>query len=92
MVVICCCSFYDGYLLLLVLWWKFVAVSSMVVDLFSFRHVRLTKWSFSVYSTMRNAPYVHARLDSIFESYLTFPIVCNQEEEVFVIVQLQKSN
>ena len=39
---------------------------------FSFRLFGLTKWSFFVHSTMRNAPYVHPRLDSILELCRTF--------------------
>ena len=39
----------------------------------SLRQFWLTKWSFFVHSTTRNAPYVHKRLDSILELCRAFP-------------------
>ena len=42
-------------------------------ELFSLRQFRLTKVSFFVHSTTRNARYVHLRLDSILELCRTFP-------------------
>ena len=46
----------------------------MQLNKFSLRQSRL-KWSFFIRNTMRNAPYVHPRLDSILELCQTFQIV-----------------
>ena len=40
---------------------------------FFIRQFRLTKWSFLVHSTTRNAPYIHPSHDSILELWQTFP-------------------
>ena len=59
------------------------------------RLFRLTKWSFFVHSTVRNAPYVHPRLDSIielcwifsnalgmcFEKKMSMTKLCHRKEE-----------
>ena len=45
----------------------------MLQNLFSIRQFRLTKWSFLVLSTTRNAPYIHPSHDSILELWRTFP-------------------
>ena len=34
----------------------------MLQTYFSMRQFRLTKWSFLVHSTTRNAPYIHPRI------------------------------
>ena len=39
----------------------------------SIRQVQLSKWSFLVHITTRNAPYIHPSHDSIFELWRTFP-------------------
>ena len=39
----------------------------MLQNLFSIHQFRLTKWSFLVHSTTRNAPYIHPSHDSILE-------------------------
>ena len=44
-----------------------IELNSHATEQFSIRQFRLTKWSFLVHSTMRIAPYVHQRHDSIFE-------------------------
>ena len=41
---------------------------------FSLHQFRLKKWSFLVHSTMRNAPYVHLRLDLILKLTRNYPI------------------
>ena len=41
----------------------------------SLRQFWLTKWSFFIYSTSRNAPYIQPRLDWILELCRTFPIL-----------------
>ena len=46
----------------------------MLQNWFSLLQFRLTKWSFFVHSTMRNAAYIHQRLDLILESCQTYPI------------------
>ena len=46
----------------------------MLQSSFSLRQFRVTKWSFFVHSTTRNAPNVQPRLDSILELCRTFPI------------------
>ena len=46
----------------------------MLQNLFSLRQFWLTKWSFFVHSTTRNAPYVHLRLDLILQLCKFFPI------------------
>ena len=50
----------------------------MLQNIFSIRQFRLTKWSFLVHSTTRNAPYIDQRHDSILELWRTFPneLVC----------------
>ena len=45
----------------------------MLHNLFSIRQFRLTKWSFLVHSTTRNAPYIHPSHDLILELWRTFP-------------------
>ena len=45
----------------------------MLQKLFSIRQFRLTKWSFLVHSTTRNAPFIHPSHDSILELWWTFP-------------------
>ena len=47
----------------------------MLQNLFSICQFRLTKWSFLVHSTTRNAPYIHPSHDSILELWRTFPNV-----------------
>ena len=51
----------------------------MQQNLFSIRQFRLTKWSFLVYSTTGNAPYIHPSHDSILELWQTFPNVFGLE-------------
>ena len=46
----------------------------MLQYVLSLRQFWLTKSSFFVHSTTRNAPYVHPRLDSILKLCRTFPI------------------
>ena len=48
----------------------------MLQNLFSIRQFRLTKWSFLVHSTTRNAPNLHPSHDSILELWRTFPECC----------------
>ena len=45
----------------------------MLHDQFSLGQFRLIKWSFSVHSITRNAPYVHPRLDSLLDMCRAFP-------------------
>ena len=45
----------------------------MLQNSFSIRKFRLTKWSFLVHSTTRNAPYIPSSHDSILEMWRTFP-------------------
>ena len=45
----------------------------MLLNKFSICQFRLTKWSFLVHSTMRNAPYIHLSHDLILELWRTFP-------------------
>ena len=45
----------------------------MLQNLFSIRLFQLTKWSFLVHSTTRNAPYKNLRHDSILDLWRTFP-------------------
>ena len=51
----------------------------MLQNSFSLRQFRLTKWSFVVHSTTRNAPYVHPKLDSNLELCRTFPIAWSSD-------------
>ena len=44
-----------------------------VENLFSLRQFRLAEWRCFVYSTTRNAPYVHRRLDLIRKVWRIFP-------------------
>ena len=48
----------------------------MLQNLFSMCQFRLTKWSFLVHSTTRNAPNLHPSHDSILELWRTFPECC----------------
>ena len=45
----------------------------MLQNQFSLRQFLLTKWSFSVHSNARNAPYIHPSHDYILELWRTFP-------------------
>ena len=49
-------------------------------NLFSIRQFRLTKWSFLVHSTARNAPYIHLSYDSILELWRSFPNVLSYDK------------
>ena len=51
----------------------------MLQNFFSIRQFWLTKWSFLVNSTMRNAPYMHPSHDSILELWRTFPNAENDD-------------
>ena len=42
-------------------------------ELISIRQFQLTKLSFLVHSTTRNAPYIHPSHDSILKLWRTFP-------------------
>ena len=53
---------------------------------FSLRQFTLTKWSVFVYSTTRNASYVHPRLSSILELYRAFPIESNGHKAVHFFI------
>ena len=44
----------------------------MVLNKFSKGQFQLTKWSFLVHSTTRNAAYIHPSHDSILELWQTF--------------------
>ena len=59
----------------------------MLQNLFSIRHFWLTKWSFLVHSTTRNAPYIHPSHDSNLELWNTFPnirggSICNEKRPI----------
>ena len=62
----------------------------MLRNLFSLRQFQLTKWSFFVYSSTHNAPYVHPRLDLIFEFWRTFPIggILEMYDQDLIIIYL----
>ena len=60
----------------------------MLQNKFFLRQFRLTKWSFFVHSTTRNAPYVHPRLDSILVLCRTFSIDCNPFITKLIITQI----
>ena len=47
----------------------------MLQNFISIGQFQLTKWSFLVHSTTRNAPYIHPSHDSILELWWTFPNV-----------------
>ena len=68
----------------------------MPQNLFSIRQFQLTKWSFSVHSTMRNAPYICPSHDSILDLWRTFRNVAVGDCVIFwpyiVLTDLLKYN
>ena len=47
----------------------------MLQNLLFIHQFRLTKWSFLIHNSTRNAPYIHSSHDSILELWRTFPNV-----------------